>query len=328
VAPGTQPTVSTRGPKRIVEALKKLDFYVVIDVTRTADMDFANIVVPVSTPYETNHPFEYTETWIMARNMVIEPLGEYKSMYEFWLDLGVRMGYGSDFWNGDMEACMNYQLEPLGITIEELRAYPTGMVYPMKPMVYEKYEEIFSSVSPRLSKAPYLPQQKVAIYNTTFEKYGFSPLPAWREPPESLTGTPELSETYPLIFSDFHTSEVYNASWLRNVPSLRKVLPFPTLQMHPSAANARGISDGDWVIVESPYGFIKLKAQVNQGIRPDTVMALHGWWQGGKELGLSDFPLLDGGANTNNLYSVDPEKAFDPLVTAYSSQTLVQVRKA
>ena len=328
VAPGTQPTVSTRGPKRIVEALKKLGFYVVIDVTRTADMDFADIVVPVSTPYETDHPFEYTENWIMARNKVIEPLGEYKSMYEFWLDLGVRMGYGSDFWNGDMEACMNYQLEPLEITIEELRNSPVGMVYPMKPMVYEKYEEIFSSVSPRLSEAPYLPQQKVAIYNTTFEKHGFRPLPAWREPPESLTGTPELSEKYPLIFSDFHTSEAYNASWLRNVPALRKVLPFPTLQMHPSAANARGIHDGDWVIVESPHGFIRLKAEVNQGIRPDTVMALHGWWQGCNELGFPDFPLLDGGANTNNLYSVDPEKAFDPLVTAYSSQTLVQVRKA
>lgn len=328
VAPGTQPTVSTRGPKRIIEALEKLDFYVVIDVTRTADMDFADVVVPVSTPYETDHPFEHTVNWIMARNRVIEPLGEYKSIYEFWLDLGVRMGYGSDFWDGDMEACMNDQLEPLGITIQELRDCPTGMVYPMKPMVYEKYEEIFSSASPRLSKAPYLPQQKVAIYNSTFEKYGFRPLPVWREPPESLTGTPRLSRKYPLIFSDFHTSKVYNASWLRNVPFLREVLPFPALQIHPAAASLRGIDDGDWVIVESPHGYIRLKAQVNPGIRPDTVMALHGWWQGCNELGLPGFSLLDGGANTNNMYSVDREKAFDPLITAMSSQTLVQVRKA
>jgi hypothetical protein len=48
----------------------------------------------------------------MARNRVIEPLGDYKSDYEFWLDLGVNMGYGADFWDGDIEACMNYQLEP------------------------------------------------------------------------------------------------------------------------------------------------------------------------------------------------------------------------
>ena len=81
------------------------------------------------------------------------------------------------------------------------------------------------------------------------------------------------------------------------------------------------------MIVESLYGYIKLKAEVIPGIRPDTVMALHGWWRGCDELGLPGYPLRDGGANTNNMYCVEPEKAFDPLVTAMSSQTLVQVRK-
>ncbi len=328
IAPGTQPTVSTRGTKRVLEALKKLDFFVVVDVARTAEMNYADIVMPVATPYETDHPFEFTPNWIMARNKVIEPLGGCRSMYQFWLDLGVRMGYGDDFWNGSMEACMNEQLEPLGMTIDDLRDHPTGITYPMKPMVYEKYEAIFSSRSTRLSGAPYLPQGKVAIYNTTFEENGFSPLPQWREPPESPTGTPGLLKKYPLILSDFHTSKVYNAGWLRNVPYLREVLPYPTLQIHPETASARGIEDGDWVIVESPHGSMKMKAEVIPGIRPDTVMALHGWWQGCASLGLPGYPLLDGGANTNNMYSVNPEKAFDPLVTAMSSQTLVQVKKA
>lgn len=327
IAPGTQPTVSTRGTNRVIEALKKVDFFVTIDVTRTAEMNYADVVIPVATPYETDHPFEATENWIMARNKVIEPLGDYKSIYEFWLDLGVRMGYGDDFWNGDMEACMNDQLEPLGMTIDELRSHPAGIAYPMKPMVYEKYEQIFSAKSFLMSRAPYLPQGKVAIYNTSFEEQGFSPLPEWREPPESPTATPDLLKTYPLTFSDFHTSKVYNASWLRNVPYLREILPYPTLQIHPETAGERGIEDGDWVSVESPHGHIRLKAEIFPGIRPDTVMALHGWWQGCDELGLPGYPILDGGANTNNMYSVDPEKAYDPLVTGMTSQTLVQVRK-
>ena len=71
IAPGTQPTVSTRGSKRVVEALKKLDFYVVADVMSTADMNYADIVIPVATPYETDHPFETRDNWIMARNRVI-----------------------------------------------------------------------------------------------------------------------------------------------------------------------------------------------------------------------------------------------------------------
>jgi anaerobic selenocysteine-containing dehydrogenase len=328
IAPGTQPTVSTRGVKNVVEALKKVDFYVVVDVMHTADMNYADVVVPVATMYEIDHPFETGNNWIMARNRVIEPLGDYKSDYEFWIDLGLKMGYGKDFWNGSIRDCMDEQLKPLNLTMEELRSRPNGILSPPQAPEYEKYSRVFANRSPRLAREPYLPQGKVAIYNTTFEKHGYNPLPVWVEPPESPTGTPELLRKYPLTLSDFHTSKVYNAGWLRNVPNLREVLPYPTLQIHPDTAKERGIQNGDWVIVESPHAYMRLRAEIIPGIRPDTVMTLHGWWQGCEELGLPRYPLLDGGANSNTMYSVDFEKAFDPLVTAMSSQTLVQVRKA
>jgi anaerobic selenocysteine-containing dehydrogenase len=123
IAPGTQPTVSTRGTRKVIEALKKLDFYVVVDVMQTAEMNYADIVVPVASMYETDHPFEFFENWLMARNKVIEPLGDYKSDYEFWIELGVKMGYAGDFWNGSLSDCMNDQLSPLGMTMDELRAH-------------------------------------------------------------------------------------------------------------------------------------------------------------------------------------------------------------
>ncbi len=335
IAPGTQPVVSTRGTKRIIEALKKLDFYVVADVTRTADMNYADIVLPTTTPYESDHPFETRGNWIMARNKVIEPLGEYKSIYEFFLDLGVRMGYEVDFWNGNIKDCQNYQLSPFGMTIDQLREYPIGRFYDTASgtqsdtncQSFENYTHAFNKKSTRLNGKPYLPQGKVAIYNTTFEQEGFNPLPEWREPPESLTGTPELAGRYPLILSDYHTSKAYTASWQRNVPSLREIQPYPMLHIHPSAAATRGIKNDDWLTVESPHGWMKVKAELYPGIRPDTVMILHGWWQGCRELDFDDQTVLDGGANVNNMYSVDPDKAFDPLVTAMSSQTLVEVRK-
>jgi anaerobic selenocysteine-containing dehydrogenase len=328
IAPGTQPSVSTRGSKRVVEALKKLDFYVVADVMRTADMDYADIVIPVATPYETDHPFEARTGWLMARNKVIEPFASDKSIYQFILDLGVAMGYSEYFWNGSMQDSMNYQLQPFGMTIDELRKHKTGIVYPRIQQTYENYERIFNRASPRLSREPYLPHAKVEIYNTNFKEAGFNPLPQWKEPPESITGTPELMQKYPLILSDYHTSKNFVASWMRNVPYLREMQPHPVLHIHPDTASGRGIRDNDWVIVESPHGWIRVKAELYPGIRPDTVMMLHGWWQGCKELGFEDLPLLDSGANVNIMYSVDPAKAYDPLITAMSSQTLVQVRKA
>lgn len=146
--------------------------------------------------------------------------------------------------------------------------------------------------------------------------------------PESLTGTPELTGQYPLILSDYHTSKNYTASWQRNLPLLRELEPHPLLHIHPETASVRGIAQGDWVIVDSPHGSIRVKAELFPGIRPDTVMVLHGWWQGCGELGMEDMPLLAGGANVNAMYSVEEGKAYDPLITAMTSQTLVEVRRA
>ena len=215
--------------------------------------------------------------------------------------LAVKMGYGADYWNGSMTACQNYLLENFKMTIDELRAKPTGIVYEMGQRKFEKYEQFLNMKAPRIEGGPYLPQGKVAIYNTQFEQAGYTPMPVWREPAESPTGTPELLAKYPLFMSDYHTSVNYTAGWQRNLPYLREV-PYPTLHIHPEAAEGR-IKDGDWIVVESPHAWLKVKAEFWPGTRPDTVMMLHGWWQGCDELGLPDYPLLDGGANTNNLYT-------------------------
>jgi anaerobic selenocysteine-containing dehydrogenase len=327
IAPGTQPLVSTRGTKNVLAALTKLEFFVVADVARTADMPYADVVMPVASSYEVDHPFQMVPGWLMATNRVIQPLGPYKSIFELFLDLGTAMGYGDDFWQGDMDAAMDAQLAPLGMEMTDLRQERTGVVHTPAPPIYEKYKTTFNRRSPSLDHHPFLPQGKVALYNTCFEKHGFTPLPQWREPPESLTITPELAEPYPLILSDYHTSKNFSASWQRNVPSLREIQPEPMLHIHPRTALKREIRDGGWVVVRSPHSWMKVKAEIYPGIRPDTVMLLHGWWQGCRELGLEDYALADGGANVNAMYSVDPEKAYDPLITAMTSQTLVQVEK-
>jgi len=327
IAPGTQPLVTTRGSKNVAAALRKLDFYVVADVARTADMPYADIVIPLATSYEVDHPFQMVPGWLMATNRVIDPVGSSKSIFDFFLDLGVAMGYGDDFWQGSMEQALDDQLAPLGLSMADLREKPHGVACaPGKP-VYEKFAEAFSRTSPRLEKDPFLPQGKVALYNTTFEAAGFNPLPEWREPPESITGTPELLPEYPLILSDYHTSKNFSASWQRNIPHLREIQPDPMLHIHPEAARSRGIGDRDWVEVKSPHGWLKVRTELYPGIRPDTVMLLHGWWQGCRELDMEDYPLLDGGANVNIMYSVDRNKAYDPIITAMTSQTLVQVKK-
>jgi anaerobic selenocysteine-containing dehydrogenase len=327
IAPGTQPPVSTRNPKLIIEALNKLDFFVSVDVMENSAMPWADVVIPVTTGYESDHPFQVQGNWIMGRNKVVEAMGDYKSDFEFWLDLGTAMGYGDKFWNGDIEACMDYQLENFAMTMQQLRDHPAGIKFESKPPVYEKYQQIFSTKKPWYVNEPYLPEGKVAIYNTTFEKNGFSPMPEWVNPPELPSTSPELLKKYPLCFYDAHTTDVYIHAWLHNIPALRESVPDPWVHIHPDTAKARGIKDGDWVRIESPHGWVKAKAIYFPGIRPDTVMGINGWWQACDELGLPGYDLGNGGANTNMLFGADVKKYFDPMVSAMPKQTLVQVSK-
>ncbi len=61
----------------------------------------------------------------MARyNQVVEPLGETRSDWRFYLDLAVRMGYGEHFWQGDMDAFMNEMLARYGVTVDAVAAAP------------------------------------------------------------------------------------------------------------------------------------------------------------------------------------------------------------
>ena len=104
-------------------------------------------------------------------------------------------------------------------------------------------------------------------------------------------------------------------------------MPCPSLHIHPESAARSGIADGDEVEIRSPHGVVRARAELWPGIRRDTVMMPHGWWQGCAEMNLPDLPLLDGGANVNLLYSPDDKAISDPLISAMGSQTLVSIRK-
>ena len=65
---------------------------------------------------------------------------------------------------------------------------------------------------------------------------------------------------------------------MHQIESLRKRHPDPVVEIHPDTAAALGISDGDWVWVESPYAKARLRARLFDGIAPDVVNAEHAWW--------------------------------------------------
>lgn len=327
----TNPLSATRNPRKTAEALKKLDFFFVMDVCKAPHIDYADIVLPACTDYEHSHQIEVRNrregTWIGIYNKVIEPPGECHSDWQFFLDLAVKMGYGTYFWNGDMDACLREQLAPSGITLEELRNSPRGIFVkrtaPSPEPEYRRYTALFKG----------LPHGKVQCYNEFIggkdnnEKSGKLPFfPTYIGPPEGLTQTPELARDYPLILSDVHAHRLSQHSFFQDIPYLRAVRPYPWLWINPATGCRYGIADGDWVKVESPYGWCRFKAHYFEGISPEVLMTKRGWCQPCKELNIPGYPLFDGGSEVNNLYNSDPTR-FDKFHSQMAKQTLVRISK-
>ena len=97
----------------------------------------------------------------------------------------------------------------------------------------------------------------------------------------------------------------------RQVAALRKSVPDPQVEMHPSTAAARGISAGDWVSLETPYGNVRARAKLNASLDPDVVFGQHGWWEACDELGLPGYPPY--GPDSANLNLVLRQTPSDPI---------------
>lgn len=313
----SNPVSTARNPVGIANALKELEFAVVIDVIPTPTTRYADIILPAATKYEHEGDAAMLMNHLIACNKVIEPLYEARSELEVILDLAIRMGMGEDFWNGDYNAMLNEYLSPTGITIDNLKKNSLMGIYLPKTELMEKrerYDTLFKN----------LPEKKVQLYNLILEKNGIDPLPIYRGEVEDPVSLPALKEKYPLLFTDEHSDYPNHHSWMRSVSWLRELRRYPYVKINPDTAKEHRIEDGDWVEVESPHGRMKAVAWFFEGIRKDTIMGQHGWWEGCSELNLPEYSCLNGGVNVNILYNW---KNREEITGDITKNTMVGIKK-
>jgi len=125
------------------------------------------------------------------------------------------------------------------------------------------------------------------------------------EPMISPMSRPDLASEYPLVLTNAKFT-TYIHSQLRGLPSLRKAAPHPTADIHPDTAAHYGVTDKEWMIIESPRGSIRAKARVTDAIAAGIVCCQHGWWQECKDLDLPGYDSYgEGSANPSLLIGAD-----------------------
>ena len=304
---GSDPLLGHGDPLRGKAALEALSFYVHVDTTINPSALFADLLLPASTCWEREAlmPFfeiaEDTMNWVQLRPAVVQPVGDSRSDTEIIFDLAKRLGLAGQFFDGDIETALNYQLAPSGLSAEQLRASPVGIRAATKTR-YQKYAEINPTNGESIGFAT--ATRKIEIFSTTFADAAYAPLPGFQPTADS--------DQYPFTLTFFRLIQFCDEHH-RNIPRLRRSVPEPFLEIHPETATAQGINHGDWIFLETVTGKVKLKAKFNESLDPKVVATVYGWWQACPELKLSgQDPFHPNGANANLLIAnsdVDPISA-------------------
>ena len=222
------------------------------------------------------------------------------------------------FWNGD-PICLAGQI-------------------PAQASVLERFRE-----DPESTPLPLTPSGKIEIFSDTLCNMGYHDCaghPAWFAKKEWL-GAP-LAQAYPLhlISNQPRTrlhSQLVHGSYSRE----SKVQGREVMWMHPSAARARRIEDGDVVRLLNGRGACLAAARLNEDLRADVVILPTGAWY--DPIDASERGSLDAHGNPNVLtqdvgtsqlgqacaaqsclVEVEPYRGAPPPITVFDQPTIVQ----
>jgi len=246
------PVKSSGDTRRWIEALKQLELVVAIDTQMSETAMYAHYVLPESHYLERMDAISVVGDTVSIRQPVIEPLYKTKSCFEILQGLAKVLGIDSYF-NFTMEQYNNALLGPTGWTVKQLKEQGVIKVS-AKPPDY--------SVLPTSSG-------KVELVHKGFALSGGTEVVGWVPPKTQPEGDH-------LRLLHGHVA-VHSNGYTQNVPALFARMPENDLWMHPEAAAARGIKDGDLVEVANEYGRQQIKVRVTEGIRPDSVWMCHGF---------------------------------------------------
>ncbi|MBK5965252.1 molybdopterin oxidoreductase [Thiocystis minor] len=268
--------------KRMEQALGALDFFVATDFFHNPATLQADFVLPAATNLERPALIAYPgcayQGELRYRRPVVAPKGEARPDGAIFLELGVRLGMGERFWQGDLEASWAEAAEGIPEDVRaEVFANPAGVtVYAQA--IEDLVEHGFLDAD-RLYRLRGFPTAsgKVEFDSSELRTAGHDGLPVYREPAESPVSTPELARDYPLVLTSGARTKYDTHSQHQRIAAMRRVIPEPLIEIHPDDAAPRGIADGEPVRVRSPRGAVRFVARVTDRIKPGVVHCTHGW---------------------------------------------------
>jgi len=270
--------------RRTERTLAKMEFVAVVDIVPSDTAWMADVILPESTYLERTDPVEAFGApfgFMALRRQVLPPAFDTRPCFDIMKGLATRLGLGQYF-DHDLDALIAAQLAPHGLSAKDFERTGTWS---------DRSERSYgATLQPDYRFRT--PSGKIELANERLRRQGLDPLPRYVAPVQPEGG---LLRLLPAKQAYFTHAANQNNEWLH------ELYPENSVSINRVEADKRRIAEGDWVIVRSPVGQVRIRAHVTDRIRPDCVSIPHGFGHRSPALGLaggkgaSDQDLIVGG---------------------------------
>ncbi len=254
------------------EALRQLDFAFATDYfyreTTHKDLD---IILPAAMNFERYAPFGVHGGKFVTARKPVKPLGECWEDWKIACTLGAALVDSETFFGGDPIKACDSILTTWGTTYEKQQA-ALPKVLPVEaakqePLKYEK-GRLRHDGKPGFET----PTGKVELFSEIQASCGFEGLPEYQSP---MKPTAE----FPLkLINGTRKPYITHSKTRMDSPYLFELEDYSTLDIHPVDAKARGLKDGDYVLVTSAYGGpVSARVNVSIIVPAGTIGMQYGW---------------------------------------------------
>lgn len=253
----------------VQKAFEQMDFIVTADMFMTNTVKMSDLVLPVTTPFESwGVNVSYWHYWININQQAIKPMYEAKSDVEIAMGLSKKMNElepGSCTYptSGNMEEWVGkefndgiYQMFGLN---DWKDLYKTGTAK-AKGMEIQWKDNHFKT-----------PSGKYEFWSEKATEFNNHQLPVYLEELQA-------PEQYPIRCISPHWKFGLHSQF-QNLDWVEKMNNKPFIEIHPSLAKEKGISENDNVKMFNDIGYIIVPAKITQNVPKDTVAVYEAWYK-------------------------------------------------
>ena len=252
-------------PHAMLEALKKLDLVVSVDLVETDLCHWADYVLPACTSLERSELKGYPGGLLTCTEPVIPPLYQSKPDPQIICELAGYLGLDDPLLTSGYEATMRYLIGDLSVTLEQLKEAPLPVkvpeFHPYQPGTY--LNQGFETATGKLELESRLIQEQAPELDA---------LPTYRDSADDS----DLDE-FP--FTLITGARLPNAihSRLHKVPWVRSLHQEPTADINPDDAKSLKIEENQEIRLVTQAGAVLVKAHLTATALPGDIYLYHGY---------------------------------------------------